>query len=71
MSDVAMPVTGSGAWRRSADAFRQFLLAMTEGFAAARRYERLSSLSDAQLRRLGITRQDLGWFAMYGKARPR
>jgi hypothetical protein len=44
---------------------------MAEGFAAARRYERLSSLSDAQLQRLGLTREDVGWFAMYGKPRPR
>jgi hypothetical protein len=69
MSDVALQTTGRGAWRRFADGCRQFLLAMAEGFAAARRYRRLSILSDAELRQLGVARQDLAWFAMYGKPR--
>jgi hypothetical protein len=42
---------------------------MAEGYAAARRYRRLSILSDAELRRRGVTRQDLAWFAVYGKPR--
>jgi hypothetical protein len=71
MTDLALPVTGSSGWRRMVDSTREFLLAMAEGFAAARRYDRLSTLSDAQLARLGITREDVGWFAMYGKPRPR
>jgi hypothetical protein len=71
MTDLALPVTGSSGWRRTVDTIREFVLAMAEGFAAARRYERLSSLSDAQLQRLGLTREDVGWFAMYGKPRPR
>jgi hypothetical protein len=71
MTDLALPVTGSSGWRRAVDTIREFVLAMAEGFAAARRYERLSSLSDAQLQRLGLTREDVGWFAMYGKPRPR
>ena len=71
MTDLALPATGSNGWRRTVDAVRQFLIAMGEGLAAARRYERLSNASDAQLERLGITREDLGWFAMYGKPRPR
>jgi hypothetical protein len=71
MTDLALPVTGSSGWRRTVDAVREFLRVMGEGLAAARRYERLSTLSGAQLRRLGISREDLGWFAMYGKPRPR
>jgi hypothetical protein len=71
MTDVALPATGSSGWRRTIDVVREFLLAMAEGFAAARRYDRLATLSDAQLARLGITREDVGWFAMYGKPRPR
>jgi hypothetical protein len=46
-----------------------FLLGVAEGFAAARRYRRLSILSDGELRQLGVTRQDLAWFAVYGKPR--
>jgi hypothetical protein len=69
MNDVALRTTGRGAWRRFAEGCRQFLLAMAEGFAAARRYERLAMLSDAELRQLGVTRQDLAWFAVYGKPR--
>jgi hypothetical protein len=71
MTELALPITGSSGWRRTIDAIREFLLAMAEGFAAARRYDRLSMMSDAQLRRLGITREDVGWFAMYGKPSPR
>jgi hypothetical protein len=69
MSAVALHTTGRGAWRRFANGFRQFLLGMAEGYAAARRYRRLSILSDAELRRRGVTRQDLAWFAVYGKPR--
>ena len=61
MSDVAL-ITGRGAWRRLAEACRQFLLAVAEGFAAARRYRRLLTLSAAELRQLGITRQDQAWY---------
>ena len=50
MNDVALRTTGHGAWRRFADGCRQVLLAMAEGFAAARRYQRLAMLSDAELR---------------------
>jgi hypothetical protein len=69
MSAVALHTTGRGAWRRFVNGFRQFLLGMAEGYAAARRYRRLSILSDAELRRRGVTRQDLAWFAVYGKPR--
>jgi hypothetical protein len=68
MSAVAF-TTGRGAWRRFANGCRQFLLGMAEGYAAARRYRRLSILSDAELRQRGVTRQDLAWFAVYGKPR--
>ena len=43
--------------------------AMAEGYAAAGRYRRRATLSDAELRRLGVTRQDLAWFALYGGQR--
>jgi hypothetical protein len=69
MSDVALPTTGRGAWRRFTDGCRQFLLGMAEGFAAARRYRRLLLLSDVELRQLGVARRDLAWFAVYGKPR--
>jgi hypothetical protein len=71
MTDLALSATGSHGWHRAVDAVRELVLAMAEGLAAARRYERLSNLSDAQLQRLGLTREDVGWFAMYGKPRPR
>jgi hypothetical protein len=69
MSEVALQTSGRGAWRRFANGCRQFLLAVAEGFAAARRYRRLLMLSDAELRRLGVTRQDLAWFAVHGRSR--
>jgi hypothetical protein len=69
MSAVALHTTGRGAWRRFANGCRQFLLGMAEGYAAARRYRRLSILSDAELRQRGVTRHDLAWFAVYGKPR--
>ena len=69
MSDVALQTTGRGAWRRFAHGCRQLLLGMAEGFAAARRYRELLTLSDAELRQLGVARRDLAWFAMYGKPR--
>ena len=67
MNDVALPIAGRGAWRRCADGCRQFLLGVAEGFAAARRYRRLSTLSDRELRQLGVARRDLAWFAVAGK----
>ena len=69
MSAVALQTRGRGAGRRFADRCWQFLLGMAEGYAAARRYRRLSILSDAELRQRGLTRQDLAWFAVYGKPR--
>lgn len=71
MTDLALPATGSSGWRRVLQPFREFALAMGEGLAAARRYERLSALSDSQLHRIGLAREDVGWFAMYGRPRPR
>jgi hypothetical protein len=69
MTAVALQTTGRGVRRRVASACRQFLQAIAEGFAAARRYRRLSTLSDAELRELGVARRDLAWFAMHGKPR--
>jgi hypothetical protein len=42
---------------------------MAGGFAAGRRYRKLSLLSDAELRRLGVTRRDVAWFAVHGTPR--
>jgi hypothetical protein len=62
----------AGGVRRLTDACRRFLLAVADGVAAARRYEKLASMSDAELARLGITREDVPWFAYSGErpARP-
>jgi len=49
----------------------EVLAAFAQGVAAAHHYERLSIMSDAELRRLGIERQDIAWFALYGEPRPR
>jgi hypothetical protein len=57
--------------RRFLAACGQFLAAFAEGIAAAHHYERLSAMSAAELRRLGIERQDIAWFALYGEPRPR
>jgi uncharacterized protein YjiS (DUF1127 family) len=57
----------AGGLRRLTDACRRFLLAVADGVAAARRYEKLASMSDAELARLGITRADAPWFAYSGK----
>jgi hypothetical protein len=50
---------------------RQVWLGLADGLEAAHRYERLAASSDGELARLGITREDVPWFAMYGKGRPR
>lgn len=71
MTDIALPIPAACALRRLADASRQVLLYVAAGFAAARRYERLTVLSDAELARRGLTREDVGWFALYGERRPR
>jgi hypothetical protein len=69
MVDVALHTTERDAWRRFAHGCGQFLMGVAEGFAAARRYRRLSILSDAELRQLGVTRRDLACFAVYGRPR--
>jgi hypothetical protein len=71
MTDIALPVPAAGAWRRFATGLRHVLVDIAAGFAAARRYERLAVLSDAELARRGLTREDVGWFALYGERRPR
>lgn len=48
---------------------QQVLLGMAEEIVAAYRDQRLAALSDAELARLGITRKDVPWFALYGKRR--
>lgn len=71
MSDVALQSKQVGALRRLADALRELGFGVAEGFAAARRFENLSMMSDANLVRLGITRHDVPWYALFGTHRPR
>jgi hypothetical protein len=66
---VERPVTG--AVRRFLTFCRDLAAGIADGIAAAHRHERLSSMSDADLRRLGVSRRDIAWFALYGKQRPR
>lgn len=72
MSELALRTTSfAAASRRLAEAGRQFALGIAEGIAAARRYEKLAAMSDAELARLGITRGDAAWYALCGEPRPR
>jgi hypothetical protein len=71
MTEIALRAPACGAWRRLAETSRQVLLGIAEGFAAARRYERLAAMSDTELARRGLRREDVGWFAMFGERRPR
>jgi hypothetical protein len=71
MTDIALQVPAAGAWRRFACALRETRLGIAEGFAAAHRYERLAAMSDARLAQMGLTREDVPWFAMYGERRRR
>jgi hypothetical protein len=76
MSDLALHHTAAqnlatGGWRQFATTMRQVWLGLADGLEAAHRYERLAASSDGELARLGITREDVPWFAMYGKGRPR
>jgi hypothetical protein len=71
VSAIALVVPAARPWRRFADAVRKTGLGIAEGFAAARRYERLAVLSDGELARRGLRREDVGWFALYGEPRPR
>jgi hypothetical protein len=77
MSDLALHPTAAarvpaaGAWRRFTTGLRQAWVGLRDGLEAAHRYERLAASSEAELARLGITREDVPWFAMYGKRRPR
>ena len=59
------------AWRRLVQACGQALLGLAEGFAAAKRYRRLTGLSDAALAQRGMTREDLPRVALFGERRPR
>jgi hypothetical protein len=71
MSEMALWRPTTGIWRRIGGASHQMLLGIAEGFAAARRYERLALMSDAELARRGLAREDLAWFAVYGEHCPR
>ena len=71
MSEIALQSPTAGVWRRLAGVLRRVLVGIAEGFAAARRYERLAAMNDAELARRGLTREDLPWFAAYGERRPR
>jgi hypothetical protein len=70
MSDIALQIPTADTWRRLVDASRQVLLGIVQGFAAAQRHQRLAAMSDAELARRGLTREDVPWFAAYGERRP-
>jgi hypothetical protein len=67
MSDIALHKTTGGALRRLSEGFRWFVAGIAEGIAAARRYERLAALREAELARLGLKRTDLPWLAFSGR----
>lgn len=71
MSEIASRSPTAGAWRRFAGVSCEVLVGIAEGLAAAWRYERLAAMSEAELARRGLTREDLPWFAAYGERRPR
>jgi hypothetical protein len=67
MSDIALHETTTGALQRLIEGWRRLLLGIGEGMRAARRYERLAALSDAELARRGLSRTDLPWLAFSGQ----
>jgi hypothetical protein len=69
MSVLAAERPVTGAVRRLLSFCQDLAAGIADGVAAAHRYERLSSMSDADLRRLGVSRRDIAWFALYGKQR--
>lgn len=69
MSDVALRMSLPATRHRIADVCRQALLGIAEGIAAARRYERLSTMSDGELARLGISREEVPRAAVFGERR--
>jgi hypothetical protein len=69
MTDIALPELATSAWHRFTRLSREVLFGIAEGFAAARRYDRLAAMNDAQLARMGLVREDVLWFAMYGERR--
>jgi len=71
MSDVALRTSPPVAGRRLAEVGRQTLLGVAEGIAAARRYARLSAMSDRDLAPLGLSREDVPRFAVFGDPRAR
>lgn len=71
MSDAALRITLPATRRRVGDAVRQALLGIIEGIAAARRYERLAAMSDRDLARFGISREEVPRFVIFGDPRPR
>ncbi|MGH6898771.1 MAG: hypothetical protein ACREJ5_19835 [Geminicoccaceae bacterium] len=70
MTDIALQRPTAGTWRRLANASKRVLLGIADGFAAAQRYQRLAAMSDAELARRGLTREDLPWLAAFGERRP-
>jgi hypothetical protein len=71
MTEIALRGPAIDGWRRWAHGSRQVLVGIAEGFAAAQRYKRLAAMSDVELARRGLTRQDLPWVAAFGERRPR
>ena len=71
MTDIALERPPGGSWHRLANAARRLVLGLADGLGTARRYRRLAAMSDAQLARRGLTRNDVPWFAVFGERRPR
>lgn len=71
MTEMALRSPTAGAWRRLSGVACDAFGAIADGFAAARRYERLKTMSDTELARRGLTREDLPWVAAYGEPPPR
>jgi hypothetical protein len=67
MRDVTWQNPTAGALDRLANAWRQVLLGIADGLAAAHRYDRLAAMGDAELARLGLTREDVPRFAFFGE----
>lgn|SRR5690606_2377137 len=71
MNEMALRRPSAGAWRQFLQVARRVFGAIADGFAAAKRYERLKTMSDAELARRGLKREDLAWFALFGERPPR
>jgi uncharacterized protein YjiS (DUF1127 family) len=61
----------SGRGQRREGFFRALLSSFGEGIRKARRYQALTRKSDAELATLGLSREDLPRFVMFGRSQRR